>query len=127
MKFEKEYTESDKYCIINADDSVLRPIVLRLPDPPDLKLIDGYGLPKVEQKFFRRLVPDKLNLIEKRARKKAEEFNNSHQTQSKWNGYHVQKEFWRIIEEEKDSLEEEIKWIKHTWYFLRHGYWFYNY
>ncbi|MBN1683741.1 hypothetical protein JW865_09350 [Candidatus Bathyarchaeota archaeon] len=43
------------------------------------------------------------------------------------NGYHVQKEFWKIVEDEKENLKDEITWIKHTWWYLRHGYWFMNY
>ena len=69
MKYEKEYLPADKYVIINKEDSVIRPVVLRLPDPPDVKLIDGYGLPKVEQKFQRKETPDKLISIEHRARR----------------------------------------------------------
>lgn len=116
----------DKYCILNAGDSVLRQIVLKLPTPPDGKLIDGHQYAKVDQYFRRRELPIKLQLIEKRARKRAEEMGDAI-SNFKPNGYHVQKEFWRIVEEEKETLEEEIKWIKHTWWYLRHGYWFMNY
>lgn len=122
----KEYLPHDNYVVINDNDTTLRPIVLKLPDPPKLNLIDNYGLPKVEQKFQRREVPKKLQLIEKRARKNIEEYNELNKN-NRYNAYHVQREFWRIIEDEKDSLEVEIQWIKHTWWFLRYGYWFYNY
>ena len=126
MKYEKEYLPADKYVIINKEDSVIRPVVLRLPDPPDVKLIDGYGLPKVEQKFQRKETPDKLISIEHRARKNIQEFL-AESKGNRANGYHIQKEFWRIIEEEKDSLENEITWIWNNWWYLRYGYWFYCY
>lgn len=118
------YLPHDKYCIINEDDPVIRQVVLRLPDPPPLELIDGYGLDPVDQKFRRKVTPLKLQLIEKRARKKIEEYVDSG-INNRANGYHVQKEFWRIIEDEKDSLKEEIKWVKDNWWYLTNGYWFF--
>lgn len=121
-----KYEKADKYCVINDKDSLLRPIVIQLPTPPPIELIDGYGLPKVEQKFKRREIPVKLQLVEKRARKKADEFVEAGKN-NRASGHTVQKYFWEIVEDERDSLEEEIKWIKNTYWFLRHGYWFFNY
>jgi hypothetical protein len=126
MDYTKEYVEADKYSSINDNDTVLIPWVVKLPTPPKLNLIDGYGLPKVKQKFQRKEVPEKLIHIEKRARKTIESYNETNKN-NRGNGYHVQKEFWRIIETEKSTLEAEIKWIKNIHWHLQHGYWFYNY
>lgn len=123
MSKQIKYAQAEKYVEINKGDSVLKNIVLQLPTPPPLHLIDGYGLKPTENKFTRKETPLKLQLIEKRARKKVEEYNNKN-SNNRGNGYLVQKYFWEIIEEEKDSLEEEIKWMKNMWYYLRFGYWF---
>jgi hypothetical protein len=126
MNFTKDYTQADKYVVINGGDSQLRPIVLKLPTPPKKELIDGYGLAKEDQFFVRKEIPSKLKLIEKRASKKCEEMAEQNKN-ARPNGYHIQKEFWKIIEEEKESLEPEIKWIKTIHWYSRWGYWFYNY
>jgi len=36
------YEEADKYVVVNDNDPDLRPIVLSLPKPPPLHLIDKY-------------------------------------------------------------------------------------
>lgn len=126
MKYDKDHLPNDQYVTINENDSTLRPVVLKLPDPPELKLIDGYWLPKHEQKFARKITPNKLILIEKRARKKVEEYLGESKG-NRANGYHVQREFWRIIEDERESLKDEIEWIWHNYWYLRYGYWFYCY
>jgi len=125
MKYAKDYLPHDQYLVINDNDTSLRPVVLKLPDPPDLKLIDGYGLPIHEQYFIRKETPDKLLQVEKRARKEIEK-QNEKSSNNRFNGYHIQKEFWKIIEEERDSLQEEIKWMWANHWYLRYGYWFYN-
>lgn len=126
MDYTKEYLPHDQHIAINENDSVLHKIVLKLPEPPPLHLIHGYGLQKVEQKFTRLEVPIKFQHIEKRARRKAEEYNESNKN-NRANGFIIQKYFWQIVEEEKDSLQEEILWLKHVWWYLRYGYWFYCY
>jgi len=118
-----EYLPADKYCVINDNDSVLRKIVLKLPSPPPNHLIDGYGLPPTENYFRKLKVPEKLILIEERAKKITDEYNDSQATRSK-NGFHDQQEFWKIIESEKESLTEEIKWLKKFHWHMRYGYWF---
>lgn len=121
-----KYQEADKYVVINKDDSVLRPIVLRLPDPPPLELIDGYGKPPQEQRWQRLETPEKLQIIENRAHDNIDEWLRGNSAR-RANGYHVQKEFWRIVEEDQTSLTEEIKWIRNMHWYLRYGYWFYCY
>lgn len=40
----KSYKDADEYVLIN-EDKHLHPIWIKLPSPPELHLIDGFGLP----------------------------------------------------------------------------------
>jgi hypothetical protein len=124
MKY--KYLDADKYLSINTQDSVLRPIVLKLPTPPDIKLITGYGKAPEDQRWGRLETPEKLQIIEKRAHDNIDAWLRSNSGR-RANGYNVQKEFWKIIEAEASSLQEEIKWIKNIHWHMRYGYWFFNY
>ena len=46
-----KYAPADKYVTCHSEDSVLKKIVLKLPEPPPIELIDGYGLPPIENKL----------------------------------------------------------------------------
>ena len=119
------YLDADKYVVLNDNDPDLTPIVLRLPNPPDIKLIDGYGLPPAEQKFHRLEVPDGLRRIENRAVEElsAEKANNANKTVTI---YKIQKKFWSILEKDFKKYEAEIAFIKRFWWHRIHGYWFFN-
>lgn len=120
-----EYKKADKYIILNDHDKDLTPIVLRLPDPPDERYIDGYGLLPAEQYWKRITIPPRLVELERRTLDiLAEEFRNNKKEQP--NGYKQQKLFWSILEENASSYEDEIKFIKKIQWYLTYGYWFFN-
>jgi len=124
-KYEKYYEESDKYVVVNNNDSDLTPIVLRLPEPPPLHTIDGYGLPPEEQRFHRLVVPQRLiNLEAEAVRVTKEELSsnkNNVVTQLK-----IQKTFWRLLYDRHKKLKKEIEYIRRVWWHRKHGYWFFN-
>jgi hypothetical protein len=123
MNYEKYYKPEDKYTIINDGDSILRPVVLRLPKAPPMHLIDGYGLKPEDQYFRKHGVPLKLKKLENRAHNELEKKKN---TRNIITGYKLLKRYWELFNEEKDNLKEEVKYIKKVWYHLKYGYWFFN-
>ena len=111
--------------VINDGDDILKPIYFSMPEPPNLKLIAGYGLDPDEQYFKRLEVPRKFKLIEQKAMHDliTIEKNNRQDTIQ---GYKLYLKFWEIVEQEKENLEDEIIWLKHVWWWRTYGYWFYN-
>ena len=59
-KFEKDYIPADKFVVLNDNDPDLRQIVLKLPKPPQLKYIEGYGKYFKDQRFERLTIPRRL-------------------------------------------------------------------
>lgn len=120
------HLKHDKFCVFHEDDPDLTPIVLRLPEPPDLHLIDGYKLPVLEQEFRRLEIPMRLKYLEERAIKELKEENRGTK-QYALTLYKIQKRFWDILEREHDKFTQEIAFIRRVWYHRIHGYWFYNF
>lgn len=100
------YHPADTQLLLNDRDPNLKPIPVPLPKCPDVKKIDGYGLPPCEQKFKRAHIPQSLSKIIKECTT----------TDQIWD---------RVYANYKD-FENEIEWIKLQWYYRIHGYWFYN-
>lgn len=123
-KYEKDYLEADKYQIFNDNDQDLHPVVLKLPEPPDIRYIDGYGKPPLEQKFEYQELPEKLARLEEQALSEEQEYAAKHKSYTVTQ-YKIQKRFWSILEENKRLFEKEIEWIKHVHWHLRYGYWFF--
>jgi len=119
------YKSTDKYVVINDNDPDLIPIVISLPEPPDEKLIDGYGLPADEQFFHRLDIPESLKKIELQAIESLSEQagRNANKTITL---YKIQKKFWDILEGDSEKYASEIAFIRRFWWHRLHGYWFYN-
>ena len=120
-----KYEEADKYVTLNDNDPDLTPVVLRLPSPPDERLIEGWGLPAEKQKFKRLEIPDGLRRIEKQA---VDELNsvNANNANKVVTLYKIQKKFWQIIESDFKKYEAEIAFLKRFWWHRINGFWFYN-
>lgn len=120
-----KYQEADKYIIINTGDTIVHPICIKLPKPPPLKLIDGYGLPPEEQYFKRIGNLPRLADLEKRALEdiKTRPDRSGHFTIT---GYKIHSRFWEILSNEPERYEKEIEFIKQMWWYLVYGYWFFN-
>ena len=121
-KYDRYYKRADKYLTINNDDSILRPVVLTLPEPPDISLIEGYGKPPAEQKFQRHEQPQKLKRLEDRVLREID----TGKSRDKVNSYTILSKYWEILNKERDNFNQEIKYIKKVQYHLRFGYWFFN-
>ena len=119
------YIEADRSVLFHWGDPDLRPIRLSLPNPPNKELIDGYGIPFEEQRFKRLEVPLKLRRAEKKALEVLEGYRQSNKNFT-ITRYKLQKEFWEIIEGNREFYSEEIDFIKKIWWHRLHGFWFYN-
>lgn len=122
----KTYKPHDKYFGINENDKSLTPIYISLPEPPSLKLIDGYGLPIQEQFFRRHIMPVKLKNLESKVYK---ELKNSFEENSKKTitGAKIINKYWEILENNQEYYAEEIKYIEKVIWHCIHGYWFFCY
>lgn len=121
-KLPYEYEEADKYVVLNDNDPDLRPIVLSLPKPPPLHLIDGYGLPPEEQRFQRLEIPRKLIDLEAEAVLKTKEDLSTNKN-NVVTLLKIQKKFWELLRERHKSMKKEIAFIRRFWWFRVNGYW----
>jgi hypothetical protein len=110
---------------INLDDKDLHPIYISIPKPPPDESIDGYGLPPEEQYFRRKEWPVKLTNLYKNVTDelKRESDSSVNRRMTEWKIY---LRFWEYLEKERENYEEEIKFIKHMWWWRTYGYWFWN-
>lgn len=119
------YEPADTSFIVNDGDPDLKPIRISLPRPPRLSLIAGYGKKKEDQRFERVDIPLRLKQLEKKVidnlNKRASENKQFIITY-----YNVSKEFWDILDQEREYYEEEIQFIKKMWWHRLYGYWFFN-
>ena len=97
-----QYQDADETVIVNEDPD-LRPIEIKLPEPPDWIYIDGFGKPPSEQKWIPPKIPKALVKLQK-------ECNTLEQ-------------LYDVLNSQQFRYSEEIKWIKTQWYHRRHGYW----
>lgn len=125
-KYEKDYLEADKYVVVNDNDPDLTPIVLSLPKPPQLYLIDGYGLPIEEQRFNRMEIPRRLVDLEAEAvdetKKQLSSNKNNVVTLLK-----IQKTFWDLLYSRHKDYKKEINFIRRFWWHRVHGFWTFIY
>lgn len=120
------YREADKYVDINDGDRDLEPIRLRLPMSPSYYLIDGYGLPPEEQYFKRLKTPDRLQEVERDARKRMMTRVNANKN-LKPNAQMFIKYFWEVFDERRKPMYDEmVEWLKEVYWMREHGYWFFN-
>ncbi|RKZ55960.1 MAG: hypothetical protein DRQ44_17205 [Gammaproteobacteria bacterium] len=121
----KLYKPYQKWFGVNLGDKNLTPVYISLPDPPDPKLVAGYGLHPDDQFFKRVEIPAKLKTLEERVITELQDANdrNSNARVTEWRIYKL---FWEIIEDERDHYKDEIKFIKNVWWWRINGYFFYN-
>ena len=124
-EFDHLYKPADKYFVINNLDEDSEDIPISLPSPPDITLIDGYGLHPDEQYFRRLKVPSKLISLERRVLDRLKEKQKGNQ-QKAVTGYKLMTTFWGEIESDIESYEAEIEFIRKVWYHRFKGYWFFN-
>jgi len=124
-----EYTvfphEADKCITVNIGDPDLVPIVISLPKPPPLEMIEGYNLPQDDQLFRRYQLPDKLKELQKQALENLNDVQKKNY-QETIQGYKIYREYWDLLKVHEKEYEEEIAWMKHMWWYRMYGYWFFN-
>lgn len=98
----KGYKKADEYVLMN-EDKHLHPIWIELPKPPELHLIDGFGLPASSQYFTPAKMPKKLQKL-----------IDSVQTVD---------DVWNTLEDNHILYKDEIKFIKKQWKIYENGYW----
>lgn len=103
-KILKSYVDADEYVVLNQDQA-LHPIWIKLPKPPPLHEIDGFGLPAKEQKFTCQEFPKKLQKL----------VDNSV----------TEDNIWKVLEGEQHEHRKEIAWIRKQWDYRETGYWFF--
>ena len=78
------YKDADKYVYINENDESLQKWRIEVPEPPDWKEIEGWGLPYKEQKFKYEEYPNDLKALEKNDDDNSSIFNRSTKKQSEF-------------------------------------------
>lgn len=119
-RFESLYRPAQKYITLNDGDSELIPITLRLPSPPDIRYIDGYGLAPEEQKFNYPDEPPRLKILASNCLGKP---ISGRKPEGNMIGYSQLKTFWNALNDEQESYKEEIDYIRRTIWYLYYGYW----
>jgi len=89
---------------------------------PDIKKIDGYGLPPDQQVFNRIHIPQKLITLERSIRNKERSNKAREQTSIKIE-INVINKVWETLEDHYDDYKEEVEWIEKMWFFRLFGYW----
>lgn len=100
-----QYQDAEQNIRFN-DDPDLKPIWVPLPEPPDWKFVEGFGLAPKDQRWKRPVPPKKLAELMK-------------------NGKLTIDQIWTTIESSPDAYAESVEFIKKMWYFRLHGYWFF--
>jgi hypothetical protein len=125
-----EYKSHDDSFIVNLGhpngidpDLSLKPIRISLPEPPDLKLIDGYGLDPKDQYWKRPQIPTRLIQLEKQVKKELESSIKKNETIT---GYKTIEALWSKLENNYELYKKEIEFIKTEWWHRIYGYWFFN-
>lgn len=118
------YKEADKGFWVNDNDPDLEPIWVKLPKPPPIHMIDGYGLPAEEQRFQPALYPPRLKQLEEKAidRLQAEYIADSRKIVT---GQKILEEIYTLLNREKHLYLDEIRWIEDQIYYVQNGYWFF--
>lgn len=110
------YLPADKEVVYHTMDHVLKEITIELPEPPDYRVIDGYGLHPDDQKFVHPQMPQKLVKLQER-----EVQVNGGKTRTI-----TIDEVNKELQDNQARYRKEIRWIKRQWRRRVHGYWFFN-
>jgi len=119
------YKPADKYFVINNLDEDSDDIPISLPEPPDIKEIDGYGLHPDEQYFHRLEVPRKLRMLEQVVLDRLKDRQRGNR-QKAITGHKLITSYWKEVENNIDDYKDEIAFIRKVWYHRVYGYWFFN-
>lgn len=117
----KQYKRADKFITYHEGDRDLKTFRINLPECPDLRLIEGYGLPAKDQKWKPPIVPKKL----KNLQIKIEENRVNSGINLDKNPVTLE-DLYKELKENPKHYKKEIEFIKKQWYHRMNGYWFFN-
>lgn len=107
MKYSSQYRKPDRSFTINNDPD-LHPIIIKLPEPPNIKKITGYGLPAKDQMWKTDPLPPKLVKLQENT------------------AFETIEDIWEELENDQEFYADEIKYIETQWDRRKNGYWFFN-
>lgn len=117
-----QYVEPDEYFMVHENDPDLEPVKVRLPKPPELHLIEGYGLPAKEQFFKAAKYPKRLEQLEHSVKQRlVADFSVN--KKNVVTGQKILEETLKILNEKKKDYQDEIKWVFDQIYHVHSGYW----
>jgi len=116
------YSNADKFIYYNVDDPDLQKFKIALPEPPDWKLIDNYGLPAKDQYFQYEIYPEKLKYAERSVREMMKRNRRKNESPFLFERK-IYDALWKEIEDKPDEYISEIDWIRRQWYFREFGKW----
>ncbi len=119
-----EYKEHDKTFTVNDNDPDLNPITIKLPSPPALRHIEGYGKRSPDQVFQYEKYPPRLKRLEDRTRSHIMKVYEKKRDQVFTEQKYVAG-MWEVLEKNKDEYEKEIEWIKSQIYHALYGKWYF--
>lgn len=124
-EYESLYKPADTSFSVNDLDPDRKTIVISLPKPPPLHMIEGWGL-HPDQQYFRRLeTPQRLSLLEADVLRELQDLKKDNR-QETITGYKIIENFWQRLEDNASEYEKEIEFIKKVWYHRVYGFWFFN-
>lgn len=130
LKYESEipreilynYQDADKYIYINDNDETLQKFRIEMPEPPDWKEIEGFGLPFRQQKFQYEEYPNDLKALEREVRGKV--LKNRKKGDSYFSiEIDIQSGVWDELETHASKYHHVIEWIRKQWSYRIYGKW----
>lgn len=115
-----QYRQSDTFVYINDKDPDLQKFRIRLPQTPDWKYIEGFGLPAYDQVFTYEKIPDRLTILENDIRRKRLRYRTKKESRFLFEK-NVNDNIWGELENNPNEYKFEINWIKRMWYYRVNG------
>ena len=119
------YVDADKFFVVNDDDPDLKPVKIRLPEPPDWHLIAGFGEKARDQYFKKSEYPARLIELQNKVVQVLSDEKAARQSQT-LTAQKIVDEMWEQLSLRRTEYESEITWLKNEIWHLHYGYWFFN-
>ena len=101
-QYHDQYLPADTEVVFHEGLEGLDVIKIHLPKPPDIRRIEGYGLPPLEQKFRYTELPRKLKQLDDKK-------------------YLMVDDYWNEIEKDFDYFKDDFWFIEREWFRRRSG------
>ena len=118
------YRDPDRTFSIGENDPEMDPVTIRLPSPPKLKYIHGYGKEAKDQKFEYEEYPSRLKRLEESVRADLLKYYEKKRDQTFTEQKYIMA-VWDKLEELEDQYRSEIEWIRKQIYHAQYGKWYF--